>query len=230
MRLIDLPVHPAAELFPMLDEDALTMLENDIKLNGQHQPILTWRGAIVDGRNRYAACILGGVKPKLKEVAFVDDGECVRFIVSTNIHRRHLTDEQRDVIGAKLVTMQGQGGDRSNPQNAGCLGVAQAAALVSSTPARIERARTIVRADPELANKVVSGEISKGKALREIKERAKPKTDPDLAADSVIDATEARHAEGDTARSRAALATLAKLDDTELSFIKPDLLRMLGAA
>jgi hypothetical protein len=60
-----------------------------------------------------------------------------------------LTDEQRDQIGARLVTMQagsspGSHGGGMSPQNAGTspIGVKAAAALVNSTPARIERART----------------------------------------------------------------------------------------
>jgi hypothetical protein len=79
-----------------------------------------------------------------------------------------------------------QGDNQWSPQNAGGkVGVADAAALVHSTPARIERARTIERADPEMAEKVIRGEISKGKALKEIRERAKPKPDPDRADDKV---------------------------------------------
>lgn len=97
-----------------------------------------------------------------------------------------LTDEQRDQIGARLVTMQ-----QGDPAKCG-VSIQDAASMVSSTPTRIERARTIERADPELAQKVISGEISKGKALKVIRERVgKPApavTDPNQAADSVIDA------------------------------------------
>jgi hypothetical protein len=46
--------------------------------------------------------------------------------------------------------------------------------------------------------------------------------------DAVVDATEQRHAEGDTPKARAVLAAVARLDPTELSFIKADLLRIVG--
>ena len=136
--------------------------------------------------------------------SFADDAECVRYIISTNIHRRHLTNEQRDQIGARLVTMQAGGDGGASPQNAGTVGIGiqAAAALVQSTPARIERARTIERADPKLAEKVISGEISKGAALRQIKhtqERSKPLpavTDYANADDSVIDKKEEACATG----------------------------------
>ena len=142
----------------------------------QEHPIIVWNDMIVDGRNRFRACEMLGRKPKIKEMQFADEAAVISYIISTNMRRRHLTNEQRDQIGARLVTMQ-HGGDRANPQNAGLVGVTAAAAMVQSTPARIERARTIERADPKLAEKVISGEISKGAALRQIKharERTKP--------------------------------------------------------
>jgi ParB-like chromosome segregation protein Spo0J len=193
----------------MMDEDALTALENDIKVNGQTHPVILWRGQIVDGRNRNAACIRAGIKPKTKSMEFADDAEAVRFIISTNIHRRHLTDEQRDQIGARLVTMQ-----QGDPAKCGVT-VTAAAAMVHSTPARIERARTIERADPKLAEQVISGEISKGKAMREIKARKETPTDHDRAADTVIDAVTEAHADGYTKRMESAWAAYWKLDETE---------------
>jgi len=119
------------------------------------------------------------------------------------------------------VTMQ-QGGDRANPQNAGLVGVQSAAAMVQSTPARIERARTIERADPKLAEKVISGEITKGKALKEIRERARPApppapavTDYNNAADSVIDKKEEANATGYTPKMEKVWASYSALDAVE---------------
>ncbi len=182
------PIHPAADLFPMLDSTGMQALAADIAASGLRTPVALWNGQVIDGRNRLEACRIATVEPRCETMQFADNAECVRYIVSTNLHRRHLTDEQRDQIGARLVTM-GQGGDRANPQNAGLIGVDAAAGLVSSTPARIERARTIERADPELAAQVRAGTITKGGALKQIRERAKVQTDPDQAADSVVDAT-----------------------------------------
>ncbi len=180
------PIHPAADLFPMLDSTGMQALAADIAASGLRTPVALWNGQVIDGRNRLEACRIATVEPRCETMQFADNAECVRYIVSTNLHRRHLTDEQRDQIGARLVTM-GQGGDRANPQNAGLIGVDAAAGLVSSTPARIERARTIERADPELAAQVRAGTITKGGALKQIRERAKVHTDPDQAADSVVD-------------------------------------------
>jgi len=93
--------------------------------------------------------------------------------------------------------------------------VAKADEMVHSTPARIERARTIERADPKLAEKVISGEISKGRALKEIKARTATPTDPDRADDKVVDATAEAHADGYTKKMEAAWSAYWKLDETE---------------
>ena len=56
-----MPVHPAADLFPMLDDAELVALGNDIKANGLASPIIIdsegidGRPVLIDGRNRLAA-------------------------------------------------------------------------------------------------------------------------------------------------------------------------------
>ena len=126
--------HPAAELFPRLSESELVALKNDILAHQQEHPIIVWNDMIIDGRNRFRACEMLGRKPKIKEMQFADEAAVISYIISTNMRRRHLTNEQRDQIGARLVTMQ-----QGDPAKCGVT-VTAAAAMVQSTPARIERA------------------------------------------------------------------------------------------
>ena len=225
--------HPAADLFPMLSEKELLALAADIKENGQRVPIAILNDStILDGRNRYAACKIAGVMPWTKEMQrdFGDEAEIVRFIVSTNIHRRHLTESQRAMIASELAKL----GIGANQHKEGAQICApsmtqdEAAEQMHVSRRSVQAARQVQEQAPDLAAKVKSGEMKVSKAAAIARERTKPQTNPDLAADSVIDATEKRHAEGDTPRSRSALATIAKLDETEMSFIRPDLLKMLG--
>src|SRR5262245_33089491 len=58
------PAHPVADEFPWMSEDELQELADDIKTNGQRQPIVKLRdGRIVDGRNRELACLVAGAIP-----------------------------------------------------------------------------------------------------------------------------------------------------------------------
>jgi len=56
-----LPIHPAADLFPMMTPDELKTLGEDIKKNGLHVPVTLWKEQkhfplqLLDGRNRLDA-------------------------------------------------------------------------------------------------------------------------------------------------------------------------------
>ena len=63
-------VHPAAEIFPMLSEDKLRALGEDIKEHGLKEPIVLWSidpednqsAVVLDGRNRLDAMELVGIE------------------------------------------------------------------------------------------------------------------------------------------------------------------------
>lgn len=94
-------VHPAAALFPMISGQAFEELVNDIKLYGQMEPIILDKsGQLIDGRNRARACERLGILPKTK---VYDGDDVLQFVVSHNLHRRHLTDSQRAMIAARLA-------------------------------------------------------------------------------------------------------------------------------
>ena len=57
-----LPVHPAADLFPLMSESELRELGEDIKANGLRASIVLYEGKLLDGRNRLDAMELVGVE------------------------------------------------------------------------------------------------------------------------------------------------------------------------
>lgn len=59
-----LKTHPAADAWPMMDDKQYTELLQDIHAHGQQQPITLCEGKILDGRNRYRACLELGIAPK----------------------------------------------------------------------------------------------------------------------------------------------------------------------
>jgi hypothetical protein len=97
--------HPAAEIFPMMQEDELRRLADDIQKNGQYEPIVVNKeGQILDGRNRAAACALVGIPVKPEKWTGAPGGE-FEFVFSKNINRRHLNESQRALAAALAAPM-----------------------------------------------------------------------------------------------------------------------------
>lgn len=89
-----LTYHPFSQVFPMLADGELAELAADIKENGLREPIRTYQGKILDGRNRSAACLLAGVAPRYEPFKGTEI-EALQFAWSVNFTRRHLTSSQR---------------------------------------------------------------------------------------------------------------------------------------
>jgi N6-adenosine-specific RNA methylase IME4 len=101
--------HPAAELFPMLSPAELDELAADIRARGLLQPIVLHEGKILDGRNRFDACNRAGIAPTTVEwhaMPGVSPGDSpVSWVLSTNLHRRHLNESQRALIAAEALPL-----------------------------------------------------------------------------------------------------------------------------
>jgi hypothetical protein len=130
-----LPIHPAAELFPLMAPDELKALGEDIKKNGLTSPIVLWRGdpkaqaQLLDGRNRLDAIeLMTGCPVEIGPPSLmagkdflatckvsVFEGNRINpyaYVISANIHRRHLTAEQKRELIAKLIKAQPEKSDR----------------------------------------------------------------------------------------------------------------------
>lgn len=95
--------HPASNLFPMLDDESIDSLSRDIEKNGQRMPIIMIGEEILDGRNRWIACKVAGVEPKTKQWA--GKGSPTEFVLSINLHRRHLTPVQKAAIAMAAMPL-----------------------------------------------------------------------------------------------------------------------------
>jgi len=143
---MDFPVHPAASLFPLIEGEAFESFVADIKANGQMDPVtLNKAGQVIDGRNRLRACERLNIAP----VTTVYQGDDVyRFVISHNLHRRHLTDSQRAMIAARIATRKH--GVRSNEPQIPRTGdlppsVGEAAVLLDVAENQVTKAKRIIR-------------------------------------------------------------------------------------
>lgn len=86
--------HEAANIFPLMTGAEYETFKADIAEHGLREPIwLHPDGSIIDGRNRYRACTELGIEPDFE--IWNGRGSLAAFVVSLNLHRRHLTESQR---------------------------------------------------------------------------------------------------------------------------------------
>mgnify|MGYP001347518671 CR=1 FL=1 len=93
-------VHPAANIFPTMSAEAFAELKADIDKHGQRDPIVYYRGLLLDGRHRERACRELGIRPSECELDESEDP--LVFVMSTNLHRRHLDASQRAMVAGRV--------------------------------------------------------------------------------------------------------------------------------
>jgi ParB/RepB/Spo0J family partition protein len=191
-------VHPIADLFPMLANDELAELAADIKERGLLHPIVRDKeGRILDGRNRLAACKLAGIEPAF---TVYDGDDADGYALAVNIARRHLTKGQQAMVAARAIGLL-KTSQRALAEQAGVskTRIASAAAVIEHAPDLVDavtsgatplndaykvalerkqeaestetRLAWLQERDPELAAKVVEGELTLVGAIAECKER-----------------------------------------------------------
>lgn len=89
---MELKQHPLSAAFPAMSAEDFHALKDDIKATGQREPIILHDGMVLDGWHRYRACVDLGIKPQQFNFG---DGDPVAFVLSHNLHRRHLSASQR---------------------------------------------------------------------------------------------------------------------------------------
>jgi hypothetical protein len=190
-------VHPIADLFPMMGADELKDFAEDITVRGQLQPIVVYQGEILDGRNRYAACLLAGVEPRFEEF---DGTDPVGYILAGNMARRHMSKGQRAMIIARVrletkQTTREAGGrhgvsaagisqagkvikfrnDLVNSVTSGSISLDAAYKYAQESKAQVEEAERLLAelriVAPDLADQVVDGELAVGQAVKMWRDR-----------------------------------------------------------
>ena len=138
--------------------DEYEALKQSIKDIGQQQPIIIYDNEILDGFHRYQACEELNITPKTE----VYEGDNpVQYVLSANFSRRHLTQQQRAMIGAKLSEDSDWGGNKKSKVQDCTLTIKEASVITGVSPRTIKVARKLMsEASPQIVDLVSSNDIS----------------------------------------------------------------------
>ena len=162
------PVHPYAARYPLIADPEQQALADDIREHGQREPIVMLDGVLIDGRNRWLACALAGVEPKTHEYDEATDGPIEDFIDSVNLHRRHLTVEQRAMAGARVLERLAAAGRARRSENLKQVAAPSEEVKKATSERSIETAARIAGCSPnsiKAAQKVLRAGTPEFKAL-----------------------------------------------------------------
>lgn len=155
--------HEIASIFPLFAGSELEALTQDIKTHGLREAIWLYEGKILDGRNRYLACGLAGVMPSFRQYEGVDP---VGFVVSLNLHRRHLNESQRGMVTANIARLaHGVKKHKTDEDAQICASPiptqTEAAQMLNVSRRTVQHARAVQdEGAPELIEQVVRGNVA----------------------------------------------------------------------
>ena len=184
---ISMEIHEYAKIFPPMSEEEFNELVEDIRQNGQLEPIIVYEDKILDGKNRYNACMKLGIKPKMVDY----NGENLtplNFVISKNIKRRHLTASQKAILALEIkpllekeakkrqlsglkqfqegaVTLKKEEREEKGEANE------QAGKIMGVGRDYVYKAEKVKKEAPELIEKIMAGEMNLNQAVKEVKRK-----------------------------------------------------------
>jgi phage N-6-adenine-methyltransferase len=192
-------IHGIANLWPSMADDEWSEFVADIAANGLIDPIVLWRGAIVDGKHRFKACNETNTAPRFDELPAEWDEWKVATHCQSKHRRRNLTPSQRAAVAAMAIERYSSearerqseagkeggriagrgrplgvppgGGKPNGESNSEKLSAAKSAAKdMGSSERSVERAVFVQKNAPEVAELVHAGKVSLKVAERIAKE------------------------------------------------------------
>ena len=148
-----LGINPHAEVYPLLDDDELNELVEDIRENGLLDPITVDKsGYLLDGRNRYRACEIIGIAP---DVVVYEGDDPGAFVRAKNV-RRHQSAGSRAMSNALSLQLDGKRVDGRWERGS----ITQDFALSRGQEEHLRQAGIVLDYKPEISDLVVKGTLS----------------------------------------------------------------------
>ena len=147
------------ELIPPLQPQEYSQLEQNILAHGCRDPIVLWKGAIIDGYNRYEICTRHGIAYETIQLRFPSREAVILWVLDNQLGRRNLTDAMRIELAARKLECMSQQ-EHSN------IKIAREAGLSERTVQRYMQIKASGK--PDLIQKLMAGECKIGTAHRNL--------------------------------------------------------------
>jgi N6-adenosine-specific RNA methylase IME4/ParB-like chromosome segregation protein Spo0J len=174
------------KLIPALTGEEFKQLEANILSEGIRDPLVLWKGYLVDGHNRYAIATEHGLDYKTVNKDFKDSNEVKLWMIDNQSGRRNLTDGwkyklqqvKKQILLEKGKETQGTRTDilstidkKLEPKHNTRQEIAKA---LDWSTGKVAMADIVFKkATPELEEKVLSNEVTINQAYQEIKKEQK---------------------------------------------------------
>lgn len=153
----------------MTDEEFTSLVES-IRATGQVDPIVKFEGQVLDGANRLRACEALGIAPRTTQF---EGRDALAFVIAKNLERRHLTSDQRAMVGQALLATKSerQAAKAANDPNhnpkgtsapSGGKTIRQAAAAVGVHHKKVSLADKVVQAAAEQGRSEIIQQVRSG--------------------------------------------------------------------
>jgi len=105
---MELKINPEYEaLLPKLTEPEFQELKESIRKDGLHYTLAINKGGVIlDGHHRFRACRELGVEPKVEVKEFENALLEKKFVIESNLKRRHLNKFQRGKLVLPLLKIE----------------------------------------------------------------------------------------------------------------------------
>jgi len=96
-------INPAFQnLIPSLTEGELKLLDKNIRKDGVRDPLVTWKGQVIDGHNRLTIIKKRKLEFSIHEMSFENEDQAKEWIILNQFGRRNLRRYHRAKLALKL--------------------------------------------------------------------------------------------------------------------------------
>jgi len=178
------------KLIPSLTPEEFKQLEDNCMAEGIREKILTWKGFIIDGHNRYEIANRWDLNYETESKHFDSEADVKEWMILNQFGRRNLSNYQRSVLALELEDVFSKKAKENlkvysgNQYESGALQISakvqnvdtrkelsKVASVSHDTIAKVKKIQA--KATPEVKAKLSTGEVSINAAFKEIKKEEK---------------------------------------------------------